>query len=298
MRLRILFSVLTAILLASCTKEISREQENDPPADSVPVVKNRLLIRLVEYDERMPGDSSVDTYVYDNNKRVVNVKSESFGPGNLNVSYSNTEKIFYRDAGGIINRIAVIDRHYEGALFTRIDSAVLEFFYDQASKHYTHCFQTINLVPIYAGQDESIRDSVAYTYDSKDRIVLMQRFRKDTSINVIFEAQRIEYTYDVNGNMIKVADNENFDNRGDPLVETIIEYDNKNSPFASLGNDGILLAVEYIGFPSPNNMIKQSTGGVNIFLAKYEYDADGYPVKVEATYTDIPGKITTYFYYQ
>ncbi|MBN8788830.1 MAG: hypothetical protein J0I84_17225 [Terrimonas sp.] len=304
MKINGLFIVLAMIFLNfSCTKEISREQDDDPVvdppvSDTTSTPKDKLLVRLVTYEESFPQDSSVDTYTYDQNKRIIGLKSESFGPEIQNTFYNNSEHIFYRDAGGIIKRIAVIDRYYEGGLFTRIDSSVLELFYDPVSKHYTHCIETINLVPIYPGQDDRIRDSATYTYDGKDRIVRYQRFREDISTNTAFEGQRFDYTYDLNGNISKLAFNENFDNSGDPLVESLLEYDDKINPFVKFGNDALLMGILSVGIPSSNNCIKSTTRGINDVAMAYMYDADNYPVKAIATYIDVQEKAITYFYYQ
>ncbi|MFT3948808.1 MAG: hypothetical protein QM763_17725 [Agriterribacter sp.] len=302
MKAHSLFIMLVMIFFSvSCTKEVSREQDDDPvvdsPADTLSVQKEKFLKRLVYYEENSPGDSTVNTYTYDQNKKIVSITTESFGPGLKNTYYSNTEHIFYRDADGVVNRITIIDKYYEGELFLRIDSSVLQLVHDPVSKHYTSCIETINLVPIDPVQDNKISDSVMYTYDAKDHIVLYQRFRKDASTNIVFEAQRFENTYDVKGNIVKILFNENFDNDGYPLSEVVLEYDDKKNPFASFGNDAHLMGIYSIGIPSRNNAIKQFSNGVELGVMNYSYDMDDYPVKAEEIYDSPLGKATSYFYY-
>lgn len=304
MKVYVLFVVQAVIFFSSsCTKEISREQDdnpiiNPPSSDTISTGKNKFLVRLVNYEENFPLDSSVDTYSYDHNKKIIGLKSESFGPGIQNYDYYNTETVFYRDADGMIKRIAIIDSYYEGLSLNRTDSAEMEMFHDPVSKHYTYAIHTINLASVYTGIDYRIRDSVAYTYDAKDRIVLYQRFRRGTSTNIVFEAQRYEYTYDINGNISRIASNENFDNMGDPLSESFLIYEDTISPFTHWGNDGILMGTESFGNPSPNNVVKSITGGVDDASLVYTYDVDKYPAKAISTYKDALGKVTTYFYYQ
>lgn len=304
MKINGLFIVLAMIFLNfSCTKEISTEQDDDPVvdppvSDTTSTLNDKLLIRAVYYEGTYPKDSSVDTYTYDQNKRIIGLKSESFGPGIQNTFYNNSEHIFYRDADGMIKRITTVYTYYEGYTPERTDSAVLELFHDPISKHYTSGIETINLVPIYPDQDDKISDSVIYTYDAKDHIVLYQRFRKDALTNVVFEAQRFEYVYDLNGNIIKMLYNENFDNDGDPLRDLLLEYDDKRNPFAFLGNEALLMGIHSIGTPSANNPVKQVSSGAELGRITYLYDMDDYPVKADATYNTSLEKAIAYFYYQ
>jgi hypothetical protein len=294
----LLLMLCSVLLLASCSKEASMEQDNnpivDPPVDTTTNATKKLLFRLVEYDESFPTDSSVTTYVYDNNKRLIGVKFQSLGPGNNDFYYSDDEHVLYRGADGILTRVTILSRYYEGGSFTRLDSATFEIFHDPVSKRYTYAIHKINL----GGLGFVFRDSVTYTYDSKDRIILSQTFRKDTATNIFFEAQRYEYGFDAKGNMIKISSNENYDNQGDPMVETKIEYDDKINPLDTFKNDGLLLGVDVFGYPSSNNPIKAFEGNAEVSNFEYGYDAEKYPFKATLSYIGYQAKQTAYFYYQ
>ncbi|MBX2924659.1 MAG: hypothetical protein KF746_20825 [Chitinophagaceae bacterium] len=255
---RALFLILTLlpVLFISCQKEVSTELPEEPqlPDDDTP---DPIQIRLPERIVTVYGaeDSVVLRYFYDTNGKLVKATDESFGNDLINVSYYNLELRLYRNSGGIIERLVPVLFHYVGFDLQRTDSSLYHVFYDPLNKQYTHSIHYIILDP-FIHPSEVTRDSIAYGYNNKGQLDLQQVFRKDLSANNYFEAERLEYTYNNAGNIIKVSGNENYDNTGDPLTDFFIdEYDNKPNPL-NFGYECLLMGIDRYGWPSVNNYIK------------------------------------------
>lgn len=278
------------LLLASCSKEASTEQDQ-PPVDTTGDnnTNKKMLTRIVDYEVDYPEDSSITDYSYNANGKLIRVK-DHFITFRTNLSYRDDEYIIYRDANDIVKRMAVMSSHYEGTVFTKKDSTIYDVVYDPVSKHYKYAIWTANFDYANPPYDDFIRDSIIYTYNSSNQIVLWQSFRKDKNTKVIFEAERREYDFDAKGNMIKIRYNENYDNQGDPLSEDIIEYDDKINP-RNFGMEGILFGVDSFSWPTPNNPVKSEEGELH-----FTYDKDNYPILEESVSQN--GGYKTYFYYK
>lgn len=178
------------LLLASCSKEASTEQDQ-PPVDTTGDnnTNKKMLTRIVDYEVDYPEDSSITDYSYNANGKLIRVK-DHFITFRTNLSYRDDEYIIYRDANDIVKRMAVMSSHYEGTVFTKKDSTIYDVVYDPVSKHYKYAIWTANFDYANPPYDDFIRDSIIYTYNSSNQIVLWQSFRKDKNTKVIFEAER------------------------------------------------------------------------------------------------------------
>ncbi|MFT3702649.1 MAG: hypothetical protein QM802_09780 [Agriterribacter sp.] len=290
---KILSLILCSVVLlfASCTKEASKEQDQPTPPDTTGNNGGnaKLLTRIVDYELDYPGDSTITDFYYNERNKLIRTK-DHFITFRTNLGYEDNEYIIYRDANDIVKRVAIMASHYEWSVFTKKDSTIYDVVYDPVSKHYKYAIWTANFEYANPPYDDFIRDSIVYTYNSNNQIVLWQSFRKDKNTNVLFEAERREYDFDAKGNMIKVRYNENYDNQGDPLSEDIIEYDDKINP-RNFGMEGFLFGVYSFSWPTPNNPVKSEDGELH-----YTYDKDNYPVLGESASPD--GGYKTFFYYK
>lgn len=277
-----------SILLASCGKESSREQEEPPVEDTT---GTKLLTRIVEYEKDHPGDSIITDFYYNANNKLIRTKEHTVAASGSDLGDEDDEYLIYRDANDIVKRVAIMTSHYEDGIFTHKDSTVYDVVYDTGSKHYKYSINTNNFEDI--GTPYFIRDSLVYTYNSKDQITVLQIFRKDTATGIYFEAERREHDFDAKGNMVRIRTNENYDNQGDPLIEVVITYDDKINP-RNFGMEGFILGMYSFSWPTPDNPVKLS--GNEPAAYSYTYDADNYPVLMESSFTD-GGSGKSYFYY-
>lgn len=285
----LLLMLCSVLLLASCSKEASVEQDQ-PPIDTTGNNTNKkMLTRIVDYEVDYPEDSTITDYSYNANGKLIRVK-DHFITFRTNLGYEDYEYIIYRDGNDIITRMAIMSSRYEWSIFTKKDSSIYDVVYDPISKHYKYAIWTANFDYANPPYDDFIRDSIIYTYNSSNQIVLWQSFRKDKDTKVLFEAERREYDFDAKGNMIKIRYNENYDNQGDPLSEDIIEYDDKINP-RNFGMEGFLFGVDSFSWPTPNNPVKSEDGELHC-----TYDKDNYPILEESVSQD--GGYKTYFYYK
>ncbi len=260
------------VWISSCTKEVSVEQDDDPPVrdTSTTNTDKPLLIRTVDYEEKYPEDSVTTDYYYNENNKLIRIRQHTV-TSQTNISYEDDERLIYRNNDDIIQRLTVMHSHYESSTFIRKDSSVYDLVYDPVSKNGKYAIYTSNFD--YAGTPYFIRDSIVYAY-SNDKIVLMQVLRKDAVSGIFFEAERNEYAYDASGNIVTTRGNENYDNQGDPLIEYTYRYDDKINPF-NFGMEGFLFGVDSYSIPTPNNILNVDAGPD---ICVYTYNADNLPV--------------------
>ena len=278
-----------SILFMSCGKESSREPDK-PAAEDTTQNNNsnvKLLTRIAEYNKEEPNDSTIIDFYYNANNKLIRTKELS-SPG---IRFEDDEVLIYRDDNDVVQRVTIMTSHFENSIFTHKDSAVFDLVYDPASKHYKYGICTNSYK--YDDNSDFIRDSLAYTYNDKDQITVLQVFRKDMASGTYFEAERREHDFDVKGNIVKIRTNENYDNQGDPLTEEIITYDDKINPL-NFGMEGFLLGIYSFSWPTPNNYVKLSENQPAAYL--YTYNDKDYPVLMEYSFGDEGGK--RYYYYQ
>jgi hypothetical protein len=138
------------------------------------------------------------------------------------------------------------------------------------------------------GNDDDVAFSSA-EYNNYDRNIIItnggQRFGNDAVYRlnehgIIMRTGYADYTttievykYDDNGNIIKITEIDD----GDICKITEYEYDNKKSPYIHCNTPKWWL--QFMNFPTKNNIIKTTKNGKVEEEYVYEYDEFGYPIK-------------------
>ena len=276
------------LFFVSCGKESSREQKEPVAEDTTETSNTKLLTRIVEYEKDYPGDSIITDFYYNANNKLIRTKEHTVATPGSDLGDEDDEYLIYRDANNVVKRVTIMTSHYEDGIFTHKDSSVYDVAYDTGSKHYKYSINTNNFEDI--GTPYFIRDSIVYTYNSKDQITVLQILRKDAATGIYFEAERREYDFDAKGNIIKIRFNENYDNQGDPLKEDELTYDDKINPM-NFGMEGLILGMRYFSWPTPNNYVKLNSNEPAVY--SYTYDDDNYPVLVISS---LDGYRRNYYY--
>ncbi|MEN9918550.1 MAG: hypothetical protein RL662_986 [Bacteroidota bacterium] len=137
---------------------------------------------------------------------------------------------------------------------------------------YTHHTDYILREKIQNNNPNSVKMVDSLFIDSAQRVI--------KKVNTNGNRTSYEYEYDANDNLIK-----------ETIVHSLTEsdineykYDNKKSMYSNIVNlPKWFVDTEYIltqGFAGKNNAIELIEDGVTDVKVAYEYDADGYPVKV------------------
>ena len=213
-----------SVLLFSCQKEadLTNPNTNTNNGDK--------LVKVVDKDG---NDSTVTTYSYDAQGRIIEEKITGMWNG-IDVGY--TTKVV-RNSSGIITSKIEIDPQFS------VDSVVTFFHY--SSGKYTSSVSTI----IFFGFTSS--DSTIYSYNSSGKIIKDETY---LSINGSPFALTLknDYVYDAGGNLLSQK-RSNYDLSTSTFTEEYTlsyTYDTKTSPLV-LGNESIFMYILY--YAGPNN---------------------------------------------
>lgn len=169
-------------------------------------------------------------------------------------------------------------------------------FSPSAVKNYSneYIYKSGKLVNIYAykwnGTTKTPEDKDSISYDTKNRIE--KEFDYSYSNNKFVNNFTTTYEYNSNNQLVKLnystGDYNSFQYDGNGNVETIKEYDNnvlddtENYTFDTKKNPfkGFPFFLGDVEFYNTNNPIKVTNDSGYVSTRTYEYNAEGYPVKI------------------
>jgi len=273
-----IYLILFALFAFSCSSDSSSDDGNNNNNGGNNNTGNALLVSEIIYGNDDNSDYLyTDRYFYDGNKLTSIVEEYSYQNGNSGVDYMYN--FIYTN-----NKISRVDEYY-GDTSTGIEGRYT-FEYDNQGRisFYDYCYFTSSGTCDYY-------DTYNFTYSSNGSVTVSNVYN-DGSTN------EETYTYtlqlDNNGNIISAYDSTN---------NYSLNYDNLNSPFKNIiGMDAIMLlefATEDLQFNAYNNCtsftLTNNNNEGDQYNYAYDYNEDGYPRQVIATYQggNFDGTITT-----
>ena len=228
---KIFILTLLSILVYACGKEKSVDT-TDPNSGG----GNTNSSVLVKTAIKVGGDSAVNTYGYDNQKRFA---SQQFS-GTINVMEDYGQLRVTRNAQGAIERILTVE---DGSG----DQTEYRVYYDANAKRYLSKTSSATF------QGMTIKDSTVYSYNAAGQIAQELYYINEGSGYMDFA--KTEYTY-ASGNLTNAKYYyRNASNTYQQSALIAYEYDSKTAAL-NLGAEAILL--EQVTFVSANNITKLS----------------------------------------
>ncbi len=264
-----IYLILFAIFAFSCSSDSSSDDGNNNNNGGNNNTGNALLVSEIIYsnDDNIDGTQYTDRYFYDGNKLTSIVEEYSDQGGNSGIDY--LYNFIYTN-----NKISRVDEYY-GDTSTGIEGRYT-FEYDNQGRisSYDYCY--------FAGNGTcDYNDTTNLTYSSNGTVTVSTVYNDDST-----NEETYQYTLqlDNNGNIISGYDSES---------NVSLDYDNQNSPFKNIvGMDAIMLlefGTEDLQFNAYNNCtsfnaIFTSNNEGDQYNYAYDYNEDGYPRQVIATY--------------
>lgn len=211
--------ILTAFLMYSCQKEIDWGTSGN-------LVAGQKLVKVIS---KTGTDSSIVTYSYDNQNRLIKEVTIGISGG---TSLDNSLTI-NRNASGIILNTVQKSVALSGA---GIDSILTNYYYNSTNSIYTASAFSISTMGF------TVTDSALYTYDPTGKITSDIHYLK-TGILPPIQVLKNQYTYSPNGINLIGSDQLAPSTPGGPLspVSTqTFSFDLKINPLI-IKNEGILL---------------------------------------------------------
>lgn len=231
---KLLFAVLpvTLLFLLSCQKELNPDGFNGGGAP------DQLLIKLAI---KNGADSNVTEFGYNNNKKLVSVRSLGVDAG----TDIDTRETFVRNSQGIITQIITKDADL---VASGVDSVISKVNY--SGGRYTSRVSIIDFFGFF-----QFKDSAVFTYNGSGNIIVVEDF---LDVGTGYERfLKTEYTY--TGKNITTEKYFSYDDASSSYVEEAIKtvtYDAKKSPL-NLGLEAF--AMGYYNWYSANNAVKSVT---------------------------------------
>jgi len=278
--LLISFTALIAVIFISCQKEIDWGLGGGGGGE-----------RLVKFHSQTGTDSTVVTYAYDGNGRIIKETTVGIGQGQ---TIDMTLDI-NRNGSGIITTTV-----QKSAILQSqgIDSVVTRYNYNTGNSRYTSKAFDLTIAGF------SVTDSAIFTYDGSGRITEETHWLVSGFIPP-FLALKNKYTYSANGSNMTSLELLGATNPGDPLTTFATQtftFDAKTDAMI-LKNEAIVLG--RTGYYNQNNPTKlefvDATDPANNFTQDftYKYTASGKPDSSFSTTTPPGGTVTvTKFFYQ
>jgi hypothetical protein len=267
------FTVIAILIitLISCSSNIKK--------DNTPVFRKSFTGIVTAY----PHIEFNTNYTYDNENKIIKVEDENT---------ETTLKISYKD-----NAISKVDYYFENSIT-----------YYKKVKNFNDSIYITKYTPTANGDIINYRE--VYYYNSSNQITKVMRYKKDSLDNWYQSGSMYEYEWK-DGNLAKTkcympiesfeSDTFNLEQNERPSLlvdkkepetfthreyslffETTYKFDNKNNPYKGISVEKFILPNENI--ISKNNPVevlkKYSCGDYLKFIRKYEYNEQGYPVKV------------------
>ena len=273
-----IYLILFALFAFSCSSDSSSDDGNNNNNGGNNNSTNDLLVSEIIYGNDDNSDYLyTDRYFYDGNKLTSIVEEYSYQNGNSGVDYMYN--FIYTN-----NKISRVDEYY-GDTSTGIEGRYT-FEYDNQGRvsFYDYCYFTSS------GTCDNY-DTYNLTYSSNGSVTVSYLYN-DGSTNE--EAYTYTLQLDNNGNIISAYDS---------TTNYSLDYDNLNSPFKNIvGMDAIMLlefGTEDLQFNAYNNCTSftatNNNNEADQYNYAYDYNEDGYPRQVIATYQggNFDGTITT-----
>lgn len=287
--------------ISSCTKEVSVEQEDDPPVadtsvvrvntDTIPLAENGGLLKRWVRQYEGEEDSMVISFVYDNNNRITEISGLNEGTATEDDEmYSFLEK-FQRNEKGLVDKMKIVTYlYYSGPDDPQLHwTENFDLHYDDAASIYRYALTT------GTGESYPISDSIAYTYGADGRIKTVAVYHLRNN-NTPLLGNKFEYEYDTEGNiavckasMVRNSDREDwFTNR--------FEYDDKINPM-NFGQEMLLVGDFMVSMPTVNNVTACTNAIYSEDGYTVQYTYNNYNKPVSATWRYNSGEKMTFKYY-
>ncbi len=225
--------ILSVIVMSSCQKEI------DWGTISGGATVNQLLVKIIS---KTGSDSTVVTYSYDSQKRLIKETTSGVSGGTV---VDNELKINRNIAGIILNSI----QKSPALVSAGIDSVVTIYYYNAAASVYTSSSFKIGISGF------TVTDSAVYSYDPTGKITSDIHYLK-TGILPPIQVLKNQYTYSPNGINLIGLDQLAASTPGGPLSPVSSQtysFDLKSNPLI-IKNEAILLVRP--GLFNANNNVK------------------------------------------
>jgi hypothetical protein len=271
-----LFFFASAIFV-SCQKEISDGSGNP---NVPPTTSGDLLVRAVQKEG---SDSVVVVFAYDASKRLINENITGISQG---VDVTNNTRLV-RNASGIITQVVQKSPAFQPF---GIDSVVTQVFY--SNSRYTHSILQFSFLGI------TTKDSTVLQYDAAGKVTRQDTYQQLAGITPMQLLQRVEFTYDANGNVLQIKDY-SFDPgsaTGNLEGITTYTYDNKVNPIR-LSTPGEAFIINRSDMSAVNNpitaRIEDATNQVNTVNLTYAFTYNAKNKPATAVITQNPGSIVS-----
>ena len=275
-----IYFILFALFAFSCSSDSSSDDGNNNNGGNNNSGNSLLVSEIISSDDDYPDYVYTDRYIYDGNKLTSIVEESTYQNGDPQVDY--IYQFIYTN-----NKITRIDEYYNGSLDGRYN-----FEYDNQGRisFYDYC-------SLYSGSGTcDYYDTNNFTYSSNGTLSNNYVYEVGTDYEI---AGTLTLELDNNGNIISANDTDE-----DSVVNASLEYDNLNSPFKNIvGMDAIMLTVigdNVMSFSANNNCTSfyaeySGNDEADQYNFAYDYNEDGYPRQVIATYQggNFDGTITT-----
>lgn len=288
------------ILFFSCTKEVSREQDNDTPIidtsgigqrDTILLTENGgLLKRLVaQYDGEK--DSLIYNLKYDNESRLI----EYYGVTSGNQSDNDMHSLllqFHRNDKGLVDEIKLQTYFFDV-------SGNPSIHWDANYKIKTEVFTSRYLYALVTGVGENylIADSISYEYGSDNHLSTVSIYNLQENDTAHLN-DRFSYIFNTQGNISvrKASYVRNYPDREDWFINELT-YDDKINPM-NFGEEMLLIGdIVFASLPTVNNPTVQNNT-INIdesFTIQYNYNVHNKPSTAIWKYND--GEAIKFKYY-
>jgi len=292
----IIISVLLAILMFSCNKEVS-DPKPEPTVDPMPQFavsaqkfesSSKLLKREVSYTKNNPLLKNVRIFAYDNSRRCTEIKIGTIDSSIANPVFNLTQTLAFTYGGS-----ALVPSSFS-SVKTVFPNLVTTFYY----KYNSQGRKLSDSVRVKNQAGDPADRVVHYVYDDNDRVyatpVLTGFSMENNSLDTLSLLTRGNIERLVS-RIIKAA--------GDQIVSYTFSYDQSVSPYnklnianslyfesAALGiGYNVPLETHYMGVTT-NNMTSWTTGNYTVTF-NYLYTPDQYPVRKEMF---LPGDVNPY----
>jgi hypothetical protein len=297
---------IVALVISSCGKEPSFEQDTDPPpvvdtpqvdTDTIPLAENGgLLKRMVtKYDGE--EDSLVLTLQYDSKNRLLEISGLHEGPVDDIEDIQKYLEQYTWNSKGFVEKIKQViytygdyssTANHEPQLFWEAD---YEIHFDESTSHYSYTILT------GTGEGNPFKDSLVYRYNGS-KIEQFLDYTIPFNLNEYVLGDSLGYTYDGKGNIIeKTGTNRDYPDGRKPSAHYIMEYDDKLNP-VSMGNEALLVGYEVSFLPTPNNIKKHTDLLYNEYnySINYTYNMHDKPTVAVVKNDDGETQIHRYYY--
>lgn len=271
----IIQAVFLAIILTSCQREVSIIQRlsTDP-----------LLVKIITVSPQ--NDSSIITYDYDNNDRLIKTTYYNRYPGFGSTMLASWQQ-YNRDAIGRIKTITGVGRSVMNPT-VQIPSSASVYYVNDTSTRVDHIVNDNN------------NYKTVFTYNNSGQVIKTEDYQKLQSTGPLQLVVYHLYQYDAGNNLTERKEFTDIDNNGsfEWNFTYKLQYDGKVNPMYK--TDDVLLEGVWLDV-SPENCSKMITDNPyptikDTVVQQFTYRSDGRPQTVSVSGNSIQQLFRTYFY--